>query len=277
MDGATDGKPVLQSSVNYSVIFAFEKKIDSHTFAQWMMENWTHSFGYSILYLIVIFGGKFYMQKRPRYELRPALAIWSAILAVFSLMGALRTWPELLHSIHNHGLKYSICVPSYYFDQVFGFWAILFTLSKVYELGDTLFIILRKQQLIFLHWYHHFATLMYAWYSYTEYPAPARWFIVMNYTVHAYMYTYYALKAMKFNIPRWVNVVITSMQLTQMIIACVINIWIYNIKKNGEFCHQSDGNIRFALTMYLSYFILFGHFFYTTYMVKKPKSAKKIQ
>jgi len=265
------------SNVNYSVIFDFEKKINSQKFAKWMTENWTHSCVYSVIYLIVIFSGKLYMQQRPRYELRPALAIWSAILGLFSLMGALRTWPELIHSLTNHGLKYSVCVPSYYYDQVFGFWAILFTLSKVYELGDTLFIVLRKQPLIFLHWYHHFATLMYAWFSYTEFPAPGRWFIVMNYSVHAFMYTYYALKAMRFNIPRWVNVVITTMQLTQMIIACSINFWTYNIKRNGEFCHVSDANLKFASLMYFSYFILFGHFFYTTYMCKKPNTTKKVQ
>ena len=37
-------------------------------------------------------------------------------------------------------------------DRVSGFWSSLFVLSKVPELGDTIFIILRKQQLRFLHW-----------------------------------------------------------------------------------------------------------------------------
>ena len=34
-----------------------------------------------------------------------------------------------------------------------GYWTFMFALSKVPELGDTLFIVLRKQPLIFLHWY----------------------------------------------------------------------------------------------------------------------------
>ena len=42
--------------------------------------------------------------------------------------------------------------------------------------------------------YHHMTVLIYAWYSYGDYIAPARWFVVMNYTVHSLMYTYYACK-----------------------------------------------------------------------------------
>lgn len=44
-----------------------------------------------------------------------------------------------------------------------GFWATMFVLSKVPELGDTIFIVLRKQPLIFLHWYHHATVLVYSW------------------------------------------------------------------------------------------------------------------
>lgn len=47
--------------------------------------------------------------------------------------------------------------------KVSGFWSTMFVLSKVPELGDTLFIVLRKQPLIFLHWYHHATVLVYSW------------------------------------------------------------------------------------------------------------------
>ena len=66
------------------------------------------------------------------------------------------------------------------------------------ELVDTVFIVLRKQKLIFLHWYHHITVLIYCWYSFSQYTAPARWFVVMNFVVHSIMYTYYAFRALRF-------------------------------------------------------------------------------
>jgi elongation of very long chain fatty acids protein 6 len=262
-----------------AVVFDFEKNFHEKepSFMEWMLKNWTKSFIYSLVYIVIVFGGRMYMENRPRYELRPALTTWSAVLGAFSFMGALRTWPELIYNIYEHGLQHSVCVPSFFFDPVTAFWSFMFTVSKVYELGDTMFIVLRKQQLIFLHWYHHITVLIYVWYSYTERTAPGRWFMVMNYTVHTFMYTYYALRAMRVKIPKGVNIFITAMQLAQMIIGCALIIWIYQIKKRGETCHQSFENLQFSFVMYMSYFGLFAHFFYTTYMVKNGESDAKIK
>lgn len=218
------------------------------------------------------------MATRPRFELRGLLAIWNTGLAMFSIMGASRTAPELIHVLRHHGLFHSVCVPSFIEqDRVSGFWTWLFVLSKLPELGDTVFIVLRKQPLIFLHWYHHITVLIYSWFSYTEYTASARWFIVMNYFVHSVMYSYYALRALRFSPPRAISMLITGLQLTQMIIGCAINVWAHNYLKMAghSSCNISELNIKLSIAMYFSYFVLFARFFYKAYLSSDAKFGKK--
>ena len=47
-----------------------------------------------------------------------------------------------------------------------GLWVALFIYSKVPELIDTLFLILRSREVIFLHWYHHITVLLFCFQSY---------------------------------------------------------------------------------------------------------------
>jgi hypothetical protein len=270
----------VELTPNYSYIFNFEQDFIHQNTRSWMVKNWTWVFYLSGVYMLVIFGGQHYMQNRPRFELRGLLAIWNTLLAMFSIMGAFRTAPELLHVLRHYGLFHSVCVPSYIEqDRVCGFWTWLFVLSKLPELGDTVFIVLRKQPLIFLHWYHHITVLMYSWFSYTEYTASARWFIVMNYCVHSVMYSYYALKALKYNPPRFISMIITALQLTQMVVGCAINIWAHGFLQQAGHaqCNISPTNIRFSIAMYFSYFVLFARFFYKTYLSDNARKGKQRQ
>ena len=96
--------------------------------------------------------------------------------------------------------------------EAMAFWTWMFTLSKILELGDTVFIVLRKQKLIFLHWwaednsianekstfnvrYHHLTVLISVFANFSE--SYSRWSTVINFLVHSIMYTYYTLKALR--------------------------------------------------------------------------------
>ncbi|XP_071538010.1 very long chain fatty acid elongase 6-like isoform X2 [Panulirus ornatus] len=259
---------------NYSYVFKFEEDFDTLEKRRWMKENWMMCFYYIGAYMIVIYGGQLYMQTRSRFELRLPLFMWNVFLAMFSVWGAYRSAPELLYVLNKYGFRYSVCIPgpSFLDNRVGGFWNWMFTLSKVPELGDTVFIVLRKQPLIFLHWYHHVTVLLYAWYSYSDYIATARWFVCMNYLVHSIMYSYYALKALKFRVPRWIAMSITTAQLAQMVMGAAVNIWAYQVKQAGNECHVSYDNIKISLLMYISYFVLFARFFRRAYVVN-PKQV----
>lgn len=257
---------------NYSVMFFFERNFEEDHFLKWMTDNWTNCFAYAGCYVFLVFAGRAYMENRPKFDLRIPLVLWSGVLGIFSIAGMVRTAPELVHMIYHHGVEHSICNPSYFYGPT-AFWAFMFTVSKVYELGDTGFIVLRKQPLIFLHWYHHISVLIYVWYSYTDHTAPGRWFMVMNYTVHSFMYTYYALRALRIPVPKWVAMCITTMQISQMFFGIAINIISYRVKTRGDFCQQSYENLRYSFMMYFSYFCLFAYFFYAAYLRSKPSGV----
>ncbi|XP_033738665.1 putative fatty acid elongation protein 3 [Pecten maximus] len=254
---------------NHSYALPFEQQYDGSWFRDYMHRHWQDSFIYSTVYVLVVFCGKKWMENRPRYDLRPYLATWSAILGIFSIIGAIRTVPELITSVRDYGMEYSICVPSYHIGAT-GFWSSMFAISKVIELGDTIFIVLRKQQLLFLHWYHHTTVLIYVWYMSRADEGMGRWFIGMNYTVHSFMYTYYALRAMKINIPRYISMMVTSLQLTQMIVGFSVTCIAYHLSQRSV-CVVSTGPIIYGLIMYASYFVLFARVFYINYLSEKPR------
>ncbi len=271
-----DGIYMARSGYNYTSLFFYEKKFFNshfiHNKKEWMLNNWHMSIFYSILYIVAVHLGQHIMKTRQKFDLRRGLVSWSFVLAAFSIVGTIRVWPEFIYTFKTYGFQYTICDDSY-IHGVNGCWSLLFCISKVPELIDTLFIVLRKQPLIFLHWYHHASVLIYCWYSSKDFASTGRWFVLMNFTVHAGMYTYYGFKALRFNIPKWVNIVITSAQLSQMFFGIGINVAAFQAKRRGDKCHISDENIMWSFIMYFSYFCLFFKFFYTAY-IAKPKLKK---
>ncbi|CAG7828894.1 unnamed protein product [Allacma fusca] len=240
-----------------------------------MSKNWNISLYITGAYVLSIFAGQSWMKNRPAFVLRKQLAIWNISLAVFSILATVRTLPELLGILARpNGLHHSVCSPCEDVSPDSAFWAWAFVLSKVVELGDTAFIVLRKQPLIFLHWYHHVTVLIYAWYSYGDYIAPARWFVVMNYTVHSFMYSYYALKSLRFHIPRPISMAITCLQLSQMVLGVTVNLYAYSTKNQNVQCDVKYHHLNVGLGTYASYFLLFSNFFYRAYMHGHGRKAK---
>ncbi|XP_072352001.1 very long chain fatty acid elongase 6 isoform X1 [Scyliorhinus torazame] len=286
--------------------YEFERQFNEREAIQWMQENWKNSFLYSALYAAFIFGGRHLMKQRAKFELRKPLVLWSLSLALFSpecihemlltrristmyinlkvyiaevvdsqgIIGAVRTGAYMVYILTTSGLKQSVCDQGFYNGPISKFWAYAFVLSKAPELGDTFFIILRKQKLIFLHWYHHITVLLYSWYSYKDMIAGGGWFMTMNYGVHAVMYSYYALRAAGFRVSRKFAMFITMTQITQMILGCIVNYLVYEWMQQGQ-CPSHMHNIVWSSLMYLSYFVLFCQFFYEAYLSSRLRKALK--
>jgi elongation of very long chain fatty acids protein 6 len=256
-------------------LLPFELNFKYEDYYKYHQKYWVLVLPTILVYLFGVFHGRKLMTTRSAFSLRRELLAWNVVLAIFSLIGAIRTVPDIIHTIWNNGLDYSICHKAN-LDGPYGVWFTLFILSKLVELGDTAFIVLRKQPLIFLHWYHHATVLFCVFFTVTRPLSTLRWYVTTNYTVHSIMYSYYALRAAGMKVPKLVAQLITTMQLIQMVIAFSITLYALVQKKSGSGCQVDDANIALALVCYTSYFVLFANFFIKAYL-RKPKAAKAVE
>ena len=153
-------------------------------------------------------------------------------------------------------------------------------LQSCRELIDTFFIVIHKKPLIFLHWYHHISVLLYCWHAYVTKAPAGLFFVSMNFGVHAIMYFYYFLMAVKLK-PKWFNsMYITVSQISQMVVGVTIMVLGFILPPgfSGECAISTENNVA-GLIMYGSYLLLFVQFFMQRYQVKgrtsKSKSVKK--
>lgn len=242
---------------------------------------WPISFLIVALYVIAIFMIQKIMKERPPFQLRNCLILWNLFLAIFSFVGLFRFGQEFLYVLGKRSFQDSICL-SFSPEGPAAFWALCFALSKGAELIDTIFIVLRKRPLIFLHWYHHATVLVYTWHAAKELAPAGRWFIFMNYFVHSLMYTYYTITSVGFRPPKCISMIVTMLQTMQMLVGVFIALFIVHLKIKSTFgdaiiCQQSNENLLLSFVIYLSFAGLFINFFYSAYFFGKDKKASKLE
>lgn len=230
-----------------------------------MNELWYVPVATCAAYLVVIFGIQRIMKRREAFELNGILAVWNGLLAIFSIVGAYYVMPLMIRQAARFGVTREMCMIEPEFENP---WTFLFCLSKFPELIDTLFIVLRKRPLIFLHYYHHVATLLFCWFAWVDKVPNGGWFAAMNLTVHSIMYTYYAMCSLGYRFSTPTRLTITSLQISQMVFG--IGITIHNIVA----CPERGGLILWCgLAMYISYFLLFAKLFRDSLQRSKSSSS----
>lgn len=261
-----------------------------------------------VIYVAVIFGIKAYMKDREFYDMRVPQMYWNTFLAIFSICGAVRMFPFLLTSLYYEGPTATFCtspVVGYGGAGPSGLWTCLFIFSKVPELCDTVFVVLNKKPLMFLHWYHHITVLLYCWHSYSTRASVGLPFAAINFTVHAFMYTYYAIqnktsldlsKAKRLTpeakakaaakgplrMKKFLSTVapfITVMQISQMVVGVYVLYVVFPHLNNQTTvqCHTSRSSWVWGLIMYMSYFVLFVLFAIEKYVCPKQRQVSPIK
>jgi len=271
-------RPLRVEEVDYLSSFQFEKDFDLDGWREWFDRNWTITLYASFAYILFIFGVQSYLKTRSSFKLTGPLAIWNVLLTVFSLVVFIRTAPEMFVILTaENGFHNSVCRWTHH-NPATAFWSFMMLVSKLIEFGDTVFIVLRKQNLIFLHWYHHVTTLVSWWLMYASYEPNQLWYIVMNSFVHSIMYFYYFLKALKVRVPVVCSMAVTCIQLAQMVGGIAVNVYAYYVMvalDKPKDCDRGIFGLKVSFWMYTSFFILFAMFFYDTYWSRKRRAIGK--
>jgi elongation of very long chain fatty acids protein 6 len=270
--GNASGWPVQDASYNS----LWSEHWDEQYWVQWHDRNWAICIPLALLYIAAVHWGVYMMRDRKPYNLRTSLGLWSAALGMFSIAGTYYLLPELISSFRNDGFHAAACDNKFIKDRDLVFWGWLFVWSKLFEFGDTAFIVLRKQKLSFLHWFHHALTLICVFSYFPGHCSINRWTGSMNFAVHSIMYSYYAFKAFKVKIPRPIAFAITCSQIGQMLIGLGVAAYIFAQKLSGNSCQMTLGKSIFSFSVYCAYFALFVNFFVHSYLGKsRPATVVK--
>ncbi|KAI0126633.1 GNS1/SUR4 family protein [Xylariales sp. AK1849] len=167
------------------------------------------------LYVVVIFGGRELMRNREAMKLNTLFKIHNFFLTFVS--GALLVLfiEQLAPSLWKHGLYENICGADGWTDRLVTLYYLNY-ITKYIELIDTVFLMVKKKPLTFLHTYHHPATALLC-YTQLLGSTSVSWVpITLNLTVHVVMYWYYFQSARGVKV--WWKEWITRLQIAQFVI-----------------------------------------------------------
>lgn len=226
-----------------------------------------------VVYLSLLAFLKFLRKGKKAMPLKGLAFVHNLVLAAGSALLLLALAMEVIPAWLNDGLFTSICGTNIFNGRLEALYYINY-LFKVWELFDTVLLVLKGHDLTFLHVYHHCLTFVLC---YTQFvgQSTVQWVpITLNLIVHTFMYWYYAMASI--GIQCWWKKYLTTMQIIQFVLDigfCYFCTAVLLLAENGTLpfgCHGTRIAAFFGSGLLTSYLYLFIDFFRKTY---GPKSA----
>lgn len=223
-------------------------------------------------YLLFLAFGPKLMRHRQPFDLRWIITTYNFALVILSAYMSYEffmTSTLLGYSYSCQGIDWNYSTDAISMRLVNAHW--LFFFSKIIELSDTVFFVLRKKnnQLTFLHVYHH-STMVLCWWLAVKYvPVGQTFFAAMiNSFIHFLLYIYYGLSSVGPQMQKylWWKKYLTTFQLVQFV--AVITHTGYNKFVRTD-CDYPDLYNSMTLGYTFIMFFLFSYFYHLTYRIKR--------
>lgn len=236
-----------------------------------------------VTYYVLIFGGREVMKNRKPMKLNFLFQLHNYFLTTWSLLLFVLMVEQLIPLIYKNGLYYAICNEGAWTQPLVTLYYLNY-LTKYMEFVDTIFLVLKKKKLTFLHTYHHGATALLCFTQLVGITAISWVPISLNLGVHVVMYWYYFLAARGIRV--WWKEWVTRFQIIQFIVdICFIYFAVWqkvasdyypSVPHCGE-CVGSTTATFSGCAIISSYLFLFVAFYIEVYRRKDTKTSKVVK
>ncbi|KAK9472839.1 elongation of fatty acids protein-like protein [Dipodascopsis tothii] len=233
-----------------------------------------------VAYYVVILGGRELMRDRPAFKLSALFQLHNVLLSGFSALLLALFFEQILPVVYRHGIYYAVCNEAAWTQPLVTLYYLNY-MTKYVELLDTVFLVLKKKPLTFLHTYHHGATAALC-YSQLVGHTSVSWVVIsINLAVHVVMYWYYFLSARGIRV--WWKEWVTRFQIIQFLVdivfvfTCSYTHFAYkytDLPTVGD-CHGEEYAAIYGCGILSSYLFLFVALYIKLYSGRKAAAASK--